>query len=98
MQHWILRSLQAVALLAMLVGSSASAGEIVGDANCPACAAGKVRRGLLNRLLYSTPNQSQVPSGNPYTPTGLPMGRTYYNGRYFGNYNNLLYGPQYGYF
>ena len=29
---------------------------------------------------------------------GLPGGRTYYNGRYYGNYNNRFYGPQYGYF
>ena len=29
---------------------------------------------------------------------GVPGGRTYYNGRYFGNYNNRFYGPQYGYF
>lgn len=32
------------------------------------------------------------------TPNGLPRGRTYYNGRYFGNFNNRYYGPQYGYF
>lgn len=29
---------------------------------------------------------------------GVPGGRTYYNGRYYGNYNNRFYGPQYGYF
>ena len=29
---------------------------------------------------------------------GLPQGRSYYNGRYFGNFNNRFYGPQYGYF
>ena len=30
---------------------------------------------------------------------GLPRGRRYYNGgRYFGNFNNRYYGPQYGYF
>jgi hypothetical protein len=29
---------------------------------------------------------------------GIPGGRTYYNGRYYGNYNNRFYGPQYGYF
>ncbi len=28
----------------------------------------------------------------------LPGGRRYYNGRYFGNFNNRYYGPQYGYF
>ena len=28
----------------------------------------------------------------------LPTGRRYYNGRYYGNFNNRYYGPQYGYF
>jgi hypothetical protein len=32
------------------------------------------------------------------TRGGVPGGRTYYNGRYYGNYNNRFYGPQYGYF
>lgn len=30
--------------------------------------------------------------------TRLPSGRSYYEGRYYGNYNNRFYGPQYGYF
>jgi hypothetical protein len=30
--------------------------------------------------------------------TGLPRGRRYYNGRYFGSFNNRFYSPQYGYF
>lgn len=29
---------------------------------------------------------------------GLPRGRRYYGGRYFGSFNNRYYGPQYGYF
>lgn len=28
----------------------------------------------------------------------LPSGRTYYQGRYYGNFNNRFFGPQYGYF
>jgi hypothetical protein len=28
----------------------------------------------------------------------LPSGRSYYQGRYYGNLNNRFYGPQYGYF
>jgi len=28
----------------------------------------------------------------------LPSGRSYYQGRYYGNFNNRFYGPQYGYF
>ncbi len=31
-------------------------------------------------------------------PGSLPRGRAYYNNRYFGNFNNRFYGPQYGYF
>lgn len=30
--------------------------------------------------------------------TRLPAGRSYYQGRYYGNLNNRFYGPQYGYF
>jgi len=30
--------------------------------------------------------------------TRLPSGRSYYQGRYYGNFNNRFYGPQYGYF
>ena len=38
-------------------------------------------------------------SSQALTPrTRLPRGRNYYQGRYFGNYNNRFYGPQYGYF
>lgn len=28
----------------------------------------------------------------------LPSGRNYYQGQYYGNFNNRFYGPQYGYF
>ena len=40
-------------------------------------------------------------AGNPaVSPNerGLPRGRHYYGGRYFGSFNNRYYGPQYGYF
>ena len=30
--------------------------------------------------------------------TRLPSGRSYYQGRYYGNLGNRFYGPQYGYF
>jgi hypothetical protein len=30
--------------------------------------------------------------------TGLPRGRRYYGGRFFGSFNNRYYGPQYGNF
>ncbi len=35
---------------------------------------------------------------NPAGTSGLPRGRRYYNGRYFGSFNNRFYSPQYGYF
>lgn len=40
------------------------------------------------------------PTGNAVSPNeqGLPRGRRYYGGRYFGSFNNRFYGPQYGYF
>ena len=43
----------------------------------------------------------RAPASNRYSPeanSGLPQGRRYYNGRYFGTINNRYYGPQYGYF
>ena len=44
--------------------------------------------------------RGQTPSVSPGIrgPGSLPRGRAYYNNRYFGNFNNRFYGPQYGYF
>lgn len=53
-------------------------------------AAAHVRR---NRRAYSRGGYS---SGG--LNQALPGGRRYYGGRYFGNFNNRYYGPQYGYF
>jgi hypothetical protein len=49
---------------------------------------------------YHGSNVSHGYRQNGYGPGsyGLPQGRRYYNGRYFGNLNNRYYGPQYGYF
>ena len=41
--------------------------------------------------------QRQGPSQS-LDPKFLPRGRAYYGNRYFGNFNNRYYGPQYGYF
>ncbi len=66
--------------------------------------------GLLSRLRgnvqRSSPTQTYPATRSRSYPTRnlnqgrsrLPAGRTYYRGRYFGNYNNRFYGPQYGYF
>jgi hypothetical protein len=46
-------------------------------------------------------SQGGMPSGsgtNAAGTRGLPRGRRYYNGRYFGSFNNRFYSPQYGYF
>ncbi len=38
------------------------------------------------------------PQSNASSRSRLPAGRSYYQGRYYGNFNNRFYGPQYGYF
>lgn len=54
-------------------------------------------RSLLNGQASQPVNNS--PAYGPVQRSGgLPVGRTYYGGRYFGNFNNRFYGPQYGYF
>lgn len=69
--------------------------------NCPAC---QQRRA--NSYYHTSPQsqwqygsggsmQGMSPGNSGY---GLPLGRRYYNGRYYGNFNNRFYGPQYGYF
>ena len=42
-------------------------------------------------------NRATNPSLSP-NEMGLPRGRRYYGGRYFGSFNDRFYGPQYGYF
>lgn len=39
-----------------------------------------------------------VPPGEAGPIYGLPRGRRYYGGRFFGSFNNRYYGPQYGNF
>ncbi len=51
--------------------------------------------------IYSQPgtNVSRFRTGSGGASANrLPAGRSYYQGRYFGNLNNRFYGPQYGYF
>jgi hypothetical protein len=56
---------------------------------------------LFGRVGVRTPNAG-MPAGPGGTYgagyPGLPRGRRYYNGRYFGSFNNRFYGPQYGNF
>ena len=44
--------------------------------------------------------RGQTPFNTPVSRGigSLPRGRAFYNNRYFGNFNNRFYGPQYGYF
>ncbi len=52
-----------------------------------------------NRPARSQQPANAAPAYGPVQRTnGLPYGRAYYGGRYFGNFNNRFYGPQYGYF
>jgi hypothetical protein len=70
-----------------------------------ACAAisGSPADSLSGRQLCAWPHSYGRSSGRAHYsgrtgPYGLPTGRTYYNGQYYGNFNNRFYGPQYGYF
>ncbi len=46
---------------------------------------------------YRSSNSGIAP-GAAGPVTGLPRGRRYYGGRFFGSFNNRYYSPQYGYF
>lgn len=50
------------------------------------------------RTSSNSPQRGRSGSGAASSSTQLPGGRRYYGGRYFGNFNNRFYGPQYGYF
>lgn len=58
------------------------------------------RSSTMNRSRsYTTPMRSVYPTRNlSRGRSRLPSGRSYYQGRYYGNLNNRFYGPQYGYF
>jgi len=62
--------------------------RIVVDPNVEAAAHVRRNRRAYSRGGYSSGGANQA----------LPGGRRYYGGRYFGNFNNRYYGPQYGYF
>ena len=49
--------------------------------------------------LQSVIGRPAVANPRPMQRTiGLPTGRAYYGNRYYGNFNNRYFGPQYGYF
>ncbi|EMI20345.1 secreted protein [Rhodopirellula maiorica SM1] len=61
-------------------------------------------RSSISTQPWSSPANSRSWTGDYRTrnlnsrATRLPSGRSYYQGRYYGNFNNRFYGPQYGYF
>jgi hypothetical protein len=72
----------------------------------PASAAGPFRQSLGRKAATSgwtsrtrAIDRETLPSRNLNSGRSvLPSGRSYYQGRYYGNFNNRFYGPQYGYF
>lgn len=50
------------------------------------------------RIVRSTGASSSVKPASRTSTGRLPSGRNYYQGQYYGNFNNRFYGPQYGYF
>ena len=97
-----------LALITALALSAIAPGAIAqspgsGRAPAPVIPGGMTRRpGRLfgaGRGVWGKSNGAAAPAGsNPYNPDGLPRGRVYYGGRYFGSFNNRYYGPQYGNF
>lgn len=73
-----------------------SAGGV--DCNCQPCPCVESSEGFIHRLFHFRPwtAESRL-RGSAGTP-GLPRGRRYIGGRYFGQFNNRYYGPQYGNF
>ena len=54
--------------------------------------------GFVHRLFNFRPWNAQSRSLRSIGTPGLPSGRLYLGGRYFGQFNNRFYGPQYGNF
>ena len=50
------------------------------------------------RIVRDTGARATVQPSNGGSVGRLPSGRNYYQGQYYGNFNNRFYGPQYGYF
>lgn len=65
---------------------------------------GQQQRAAAPTHFYGPSGSYRLPAGGYPTRsfqrgrTRLPAGRSYYQGRYYGNFNNRFYGPQYGYF
>lgn len=91
-----MRKLQLIALLFFL-SLTAGAGETQAE--------GFFSRFRRNVSRSATPTRQYTQPARTYPTRNLnqgrsrlPAGRSYYQGRYYGNFNNRFYGPQYGYF
>ncbi len=90
-------------LCALTIGANASPAHAQSSDPCPRCGRfhtvpyGPRPQGahMVNRI---GPGYSRDYGNGPVGLPGLPRGRRYYNGRFFGSFNNRFYGPQYGNF
>jgi hypothetical protein len=102
-----------LAILASLVVVSASAGAraqgSIPVAPCPCGVKGAHYHSSVNGTVFhpgsgspgagmSLGGNGGVSGGSAGPIYGLPRGRRYYGGRFFGSFNNRYYGPQYGNF
>lgn len=71
---------------------------VIMDGNSQQCCCHEADGGFIHRLFNFRPwtveSRMRTSAGTP----GLPRGRRYFGGRYFGQFNNRFYGPQYGNF
>lgn len=68
------------------------------DPPCETCGGYVEEQSFVYRLFNFRPWTAQSRAVRSAGAPGLPQGRRYYGGRYFGQFNNRYYGPQYGNF
>ena len=100
--------LPGVLVLVLIGGSSSFASDqtdstphfVSGDSHgeCQSCPPWEPEEGFVQRLFNFRPWTAQSQIDRSVGTPGLPRGRRYYGGRYFGQFNNRFYGPQYGNF
>jgi hypothetical protein len=100
--------LSGVLVITLLAGTAAVAADetvftpkLSDDSTCesyPTPNGPEASTGFVHRLFNFRPWNAQSRSRRSVGTPGLPQGRRYYGGRYFGQFNNRFYGPQYGNF
>lgn len=68
------------------------------DCTCQSCPYLESEDGFIHRLFNFRPWTAESRLRRSVGTPGLPRGRRYFGGRYFGQFNNRYYGPQYGNF